>query len=453
MGAAQPWPERRAGECDEEAELVGRHVTDGMRGVIHPGEGVFRGASELTRRQFAAAAAATTAAAIGGAKVARATSAQTDGQASSSSDSSSGETRRSDTNDVITSVLDFEDASTSTTFEPVATFELPLGSQVFMDCDTRAAVLQANETARPITVIGCLDVQSGSYGVVLANPVGEGCAPSECHLTQSLAAWVETNNATDEWTLYAAPFDGSPISVGPSVMKLAQGDADWLPPQVAVSGSTVVWQLMPDPSGPHVQEASRVYRWDLGKSEASELWSSPGRFACAPSINAGVLTITPRVRADEGVYYGIVALDLDHNAGEMDRMEMPASVKPFFATRIGDDFAFSVEANYDSSTGDLGRMGYYVGHGDGPFLALRKEPSAQVAYVGGKYVMRGQLCYFVIDVKAKSYAVLSSASGCADYGDYPATAGTATYFVTYSAVKDESTGIPAKVLVRVFSLS
>lgn len=434
-----------------ERDACGRSRSLGP-GVIHPGEGVFRGAPALTRRQFAAAAAATAATALGARSAAAAPSSASDTATSSTSDSSA-RSAESDTNDVITSVLDFEDTSTQTTFEPLVTFELPLGSQVFMDCDTRAAVLQTNETARPLTVIGCLDLQSGSYGVVLPQPVGEGCSPSECHLTQRMAAWVETDNATDAWTLYAAPFDGSAIVVGPSVTKLAEGDANWLPPQVAVSGSTVVWQLMPDPSGPYVQQSSTAWRWDLGSAEATSIFTSPGRFACAPNINAGVLSIAPRVDADKGVYYGLVALDLDGADKEQDRLTLPLSVKPFFVTRIGDDFAFSVEANYDSSTGDLGRMGYYVGRGEGPFLALRKEPSAQVGYVGGKYVMRGQLCYFVIDPKDKSFAILSSASGCVDYGDYPATAGTTTYFVTYSAVKDESTGIPAKVLVRTFTLS
>mgnify|MGYP006917314212 CR=1 FL=1 len=35
-----------------------------------------------------------------------------------------------------------------------------------------------------------------------------------------------------------------------------------------------------------------------------------GRFASAPRASDGILTISPRVRNDEGVYYGITAIDL-----------------------------------------------------------------------------------------------------------------------------------------------
>lgn len=431
--------------------------------VIHHEEGVRVGPDMLTRRQFARAAAATTAAALAGARAAQAgeaspsgevgASAKDGGSSSADAPQASEQRRASDSNDVITSVLDFEDKSATTPFKPLVTYELPLGSQVFMDCDKYAAVLQANRSARPLTVVGCLDLGTGSYSVVLPAPVDDACAPSECHITERLIAWVETDNATDAWALYAAPFSGGAVSLDSGVTKLAEGDADWLPPQVAAYESTVVWQVMPDPSGPHVRESSHAYRWEVGSSDAKDILASPGRFACAPAINDGVLTVVPRVRADEGTYYGITALDLDHQNEQVDQLVLPASVRPYFATRIGDDFAFSIEASYDSSTGDLGRMGYYVGRGDGPFLALRREPSAQVTYVGGKYVMRSQLYYFVVDPRDESYAVLGSASGCVDYGDYPATRGTATYFVTYAAVKDESTGIPSRVIVRTFTLS
>ena len=431
---------------------------------LPPEDGVRVGPSQMTRREFAAAAAATSAAALATAArraLAAEGSSDQDGEAQGSSsadaDASSAAWNATSSTPTYDNAIDilktYEDATDTLVYGPLATFELPLGCVVSSDCDTRAAVLQANDSARPLTVIGCLDYSLGAYTIVLDHPVGgEDYAPSECRLTERVIAWVETNNATDEWALYAAPFDGQPITSTEDVVQLGSGDADWLPPQFAVWENRVVWQVMPDPSGPHVQENSRAYVWRRGSDSGSLVWSSPGRFACAPAINDGVLTIAPRVNADEGVYYGLTALDLEDDNHQLDQLVLPVSVRPFFATHIGDDFAFSVEANYGYG-GLLGTMGYFIGPGEGPYLNLTREPSAQVGFVGDCYVLRSQLLYFVVDVRRRRYGRIASVSNCVDYGDYPASSGASQLFVTYAAVKDASTGIPSKVLVRLFSLS
>ncbi len=433
------------------------HVDGGDREPLAPEDGVRVGPSLLTRREFAAAAAATAASAL----AARAALAdeQGDGEASASSldadDSSaqSGESADQTYDNAIDVLKTYEDETATLTYEPLATFELPLGCVVSSDCDTRAAVLQANDSARPLTLIGCLDYSLGNYSIVLDHPLaGDGYAPSECHLTERVIAWVETNNATDEWVFYAAPFDGSPLSTNEDVVQLGSGDADWLPPQFAVWENRVVWQVMPDPNGPHVTESSRAYVWRRGSDSGTLVYTSPGRFACAPSISEGVLTIAPRVNADQGVYYGLTAIDLDDDNRQLDQLVLPMSVRPFLATHIGDDFAFSIEANYGYG-GLLGAMGYLIGPSEGPFLNIVREPSAQIGFVGGLYLVRSQLIYFVVDVRAKRYGRISSVSNCVDYGDYPASSGTSQLFVTYATVKDESSGIPSKVLVRLFSLS
>ena len=429
---------------------------------LAPQDGVRVGPSSLTRREFAAAAAATTAAALASAArraLAAEGSSEKDGEAQGSPSAASDEASSAKDassggyDNAIDILKTYDDETETLAYSPIATFELPLGCVVNSDCDTRAAVLQANDSAWPLTVIGCLDYSLGAYTIVLDHPVsGESYAPSECRLTERIIAWVETNNATDEWALYAAPFDGQPIDSTEDVVQLGSGDADWLPPQFAVWENRVVWQVMPDPNGPHVTEDSRAYVWRRGSDSGSLVWSSPGRFACAPAINDGVLTIAPRVNASEGVYYGLTALDLEGDNRQIDQLVLPVSVRPFFATHIGDDFAFSIEANYGYG-GLLGTMGYFIGPSEGPFLNLTREPSAQIGFVGDCYVMRSQLLYFVVDVRRRRYGRISSVSNCVDYGDYPASSGTSQLFVTYAAVKDASTGIPSKVLARLFSLS
>lgn len=429
------------------------------RPLLHPGEGVFCGAPGHTRREFAAAASATMAAFVAGSAARRALADEGDGEKPADEKTPEADPEPEDAPPTVdadgnVNILNtFTDLIEEVAYEPSASFTLPVGCNVYADCEVRAAVVQANPAVRPLTLVGCLDYATGEYAVVVDDPVtGEGFSPSEARCTESLIAWVEVNNATDAWAFYAAPFAGYPVTRDTSgLVKLGEGDGEWLPPQFDVAGGRVVWQVMPDPSGSHVTEYSHAYLWTLGSPSGTEVYESPGRFACEPNISAGILTLAPRIKPDEGVYYGLKAIDLDHGMEVVDEQEMPVSVRPFRATRIGDTFAFSVEANYGYG-GLLGNMGYYVGRGGGPFDYVSREPAAQVSFVSGRYIVKSQLSYFVIDMEAKTYARIAAASGCVDYGDYPATAGTVSQFVTYAAVKDSSTGIPNGVLVRIFTL-
>ncbi len=129
----------------------------------------------------------------------------------------------------------------------------------------------------------------------------------------------------------------------------------------------------------------------------------------------------------------------DSLSKQVDQLVLPSTVKPMNAVRIGDDFAFSIEASYDSG-GLLGTMGSYIGHGDGPFVALSREPYAPIAGKDGTYVVKSRASYFVIDTDKRKYSVLSAKNRCVDYGEYPASMGSVDDFVTFSTIKDQDTG-------------
>lgn len=351
-------------------------------------------------------------------------------------------------------IATFMDVMDQVDYQPISSFSLPVGCVPYVSCDNWAAVVQANTDGRTFTRLGCLNLASGEYTVLLEQGVtGKGWAVSEARITDNMVLWVEEDNATLDWALYACAFTGAAIiQASAGISKLAEGDSDWLLPQFDASGAYAVWQVMPDPSGPRSKEHSHAYVWTLGSSQGEELWDSPGRFGCAPSISDRVITLAPRVNADDGVYYGITALTLAGQHTQLDQLVLPASVKPLFATYIGSSFAFSIEADYGYG-GRLGSMGYCIGPGEGPFHYVLREPGAQVCNVGGLYVVKSRVSYFVVDIERMTYARISAASGCTDYGDYPATQGTTDYFVTYATLKDETSGIPSSVLVRIFSLS
>lgn len=350
-------------------------------------------------------------------------------------------------------IASFMDVMDEVDYSPEASFSLPAGCVPYVSCDGWAAVVQANTDGRTFTRLGCLDLSTGDYTVLLEEGLtGRGYAVSEARITDQLVCWVEVDNSSQAWALYACRFTAQPVTLtSAGLVKLGEGDADWLTPQFDAAADQVVWQVMPDPAGPESKEHSHAYLWTLGSSQGDEVFDSPGRFACAPSISGGVLTVTPRVKADEGVYYAPTALSMTGSHAQLDQLVMPASVKPFFATYAGSRFAFSVEADYGYG-GRLGCMGYYIGPGEGPFCYVLREPSAQICQVGGLYVVKSRMSYFVVDLERMTYARISAASGCTDYGDYPATQGAVSRFVTFATIKDATTGIPSSVLVRIFSL-
>ena len=164
------------------------------------------------------------------------------------------------------------------------------------------------------------------------------------------------------------------------------------------------------------------------------------------------MVLTPRVHADQGVYYGITAYTLDDNlATKAAQLVMPSTVKPFRASYVGGRFLVSVEASY-SSGGLLGKMGTYIGTESEGFVKLDREPSEGGCGKGNVFVIKSRSSYFVIDLDAQTYTGISSVDRAVDYGEYPAREGACSSFVTFSTVKDATTGYPASVTVRTFDL-
>jgi hypothetical protein len=58
----------------------------------------------------------------------------------------------------------------------------------------------------------------------------------------------------------------------------------------------------------------------------------------------------------------------------------------------------------------------------------------------------------VIDTQQETYSILGATNRCLDYGEYPASEGICSTFVTFATVKDSATGHPSAVTVRSFAL-
>ena len=337
--------------------------------------------------------------------------------------------------------------------QETARWELDAGTVLRQAQGTWIPALAPGATAFPMVKAAALSTKTGELSDVITTMV-MGSEPNmaiyDARCSDEVYAWVEMDMLKRVWRLYAQRFKDGAVSG--EVSTLWEDDANFDPPHFAVSDNAVIWQVAPSLSGTKTREPSYCYLWHLGDSNAQRVVESPGRFAAPPAISEGTITLAPRVRADEGQYYGITAYSLaDDLATVVDQLVLPQSVRPFRAVRMGDRFAFSIEANY-SSGGLLGKMGTYIGAGDGPFITLVREPAAQVAGKGDVFIVKSRASYFVIDIAKETFSILGATNRCVDYGEYPASEGTTSSFFTFATVKDANTGYPSSVVVRSFAL-
>lgn len=332
---------------------------------------------------------------------------------------------------------------------PQFSWDLPLGTIPFHCEGAWAALLEAPASASSVNTLGIISLASGNRTTLIQDPVGgKSSAFHDVRCSEFVYAWVEMNYATGDWVLYAQELENG-VLVGEAV-ELDKGDEDWEPARFTATGQSVIWQKMPLATGAKSAEFSHCYLWNLGDAKGSDLYESPGRFATWPRVSDGYLTIAPRVKADEGTFYALVAIDLESDNKTVAQMVMPETISPFEAVYMGGSFALSIEANYGYG-GSLGNMGTFIGNAGGPFVYLSREPLACVAGKGTTYLVKAQSSHFVINTDQQTYSILSAPDKALDFGDYPASAGTTDRFVTYATVRGDD-GLPSVVRLRVFGL-
>lgn len=414
----------------------------GARGRSGAGEGRPQGG--VTRRRFVQG----TVAAAGAGMAAIALSSCSSGGDSQQKD---GEPQVVTDSSQIVAVLDGDYENVSNSLSASSTWSLPLGTMLFHNGgNTWAAAMLTPESATSVNTVGVLSLSSGNLTTLLdVASLGASYSFFDVRCSDQVYAWIEINYTDGSWVLLGQGLSNGALYGSP--VQLDSGDSDWEPPRFTVWNSSVIWQKMPLASGNRTTEYSHCYIWTVGSNEGQEIYESHGRFATTPRVSGSVLTIAPRVREGSGVYYGMTAVDITSSSyDQIDQLVLPRTVSPFDATYMNDQFVFSIEASY-SGVGSLGNMGTFIGKEGGPYLYLRREPLAQVAGNGSRYLVKSQASHFVIDTEAQSYAVLTSPDRSIDYGDFPATEGASSQFLTFATVRDD-TGVPASVTARVFSI-
>ena len=344
----------------------------------------------------------------------------------------------------------FEEADAP--IEVESTWSIPLGNVLHPGEGSWIPVTTAGSSATPMVKASALSLETGQLSEVVPQPVEDRTTNViyDARCSDSVFAWIELDYALRSWKLYASSFASGALTG--ETTTLWEGDANFDPAPFAVSGSHVIWQVQPSTSGTRTSEHSFCYLWRAGDAEAKAVVESFGRFATWPQVSGDAVILTPRVRSDSVVYYGVTAYSLsDDLSTQLDQLVMPQNVRPFRATRVGERFLVSVEASY-STGGLLGQMGTYIGTASGGFARLNREPSECGCGRGDLFIIKSNATYLTVDLANKRLSSLPSADRIVDYGEYPARTGECDLFVTFSTVKDQDTGYPASVTVRTFRL-
>lgn len=331
-----------------------------------------------------------------------------------------------------------------------ATWTLPLGTVLFHSEGGYAAAMLAPASAVTPNTLGILSLASGGVATVLSEPkAGTGWTFFDVRCSKGAFAWVEMNYTTARWRLYGQAVSAGALTGEP--VQLDEGDADFEPPQFSCYGASVFWLHMPLATGKKTSSSSHCYRWNVGDAKGVELLRSTGRFATPPRVSNDILTVTPRVNNEQGTFYGMTALNIANDkSNQVDQLVLPEAVRPFEAVYTGEAFAFSIESAY-SSSGALGQMGTFVGREGGPFIYFSREPAAQIAFDGHRYLVKTQSAHYLIDTDKQVYTGISSPDRSLDFGDYPASEGGIKSFLTYATIRNAQ-GVPESVTARLFAI-
>lgn len=328
-------------------------------------------------------------------------------------------------------------------------YQLPYGTLVWANSDTYAACLLPTEGATPLTNVGILNLNAGTYAVVLEAPVTEerGFEIYDVRCNENGVVWLEANCLSGQWRVYHATHNGDSLAA-PALAD--QGDSRYDLPFLAVAGNRAWWQVLPNANGSASAEPSLLKSAAFGAQENRTEWESNGRMSTPPYSTRDGIVITPRVDT-EGVYYQLTLLDA--KSGTMqDSMTLPASMKPLEAGYVNGRFTFSFDAIYSYGEG-IANLGTYApvdagAQSNAPWFRFDRAPSAPPCWAAGSLIVKSTRSVAGADLSNRTLFTLPCPDGCDSFGEYLASTGDANTVVTYVGMGSAE---EKHTLVRVWS--
>ena len=341
--------------------------------------------------------------------------------------------------DSVTTAEELEEMdSFSSMVTPFATWDLPYGTMLFNNTQDMCVCLVPTDTASPLTNVYTLNPLTGETHRVIRYAMGtdEGFEVYDARGTSRGLIWVEANIFTREWRVYMAPLVDGELT---NIQMVDTGDGEWEMPSVAVVADYGFWQVRPRLDGSHTMDDSLLKKAAFGSPMASVAFTSHGRFATPIYPLANQLVITPR-RDNNLTHYELTLINALTNVVE-DKLCLQTGMRPVEAGYGTNGFTFSFDAIYDYGDG-ISNLGTYtpyesVTNGqyqDRHWFAFVRVPTAPPCWCGNYLIIKSTTAVLGIDLGGTRYFVLDVQEGADTYGEYLATTGVSSTFVTYTNV-------------------
>ena len=332
-----------------------------------------------------------------------------------------------------TADLDGESITAQDCMQLVGSFELPYGTLVWANSSHYAACLIPTDTASPLSVAAVLSLDSGNYETILEHAVTAepGYEVFDLRATGEAVIWTEAHCLANNWKTYQATYTPGK-GLGPAIL-LAQGDAEYEAPSIAICQNHVFWQILPALTGSKTSEDSLVMCAEINSGEGIEVLRSRGRMCTPLYAAADGIVATPRVDTN-GVYHQLTYID-DATLNIADSLILPGGMKPLEAGYGNDRFSFAFDAIYDYG-GGIANLGTYVPVSTGnpsasQWICFDRNPSAAPAFCDKWFVVKSTRGVSCVDPESGVMFSLGAPDGTDTYGDYLATSGSFKTIVTY----------------------
>ncbi len=356
----------------------------------------------------------------------------------------------------VTNLDNLSEVSSADHVAVIGNFKLPYGSLCWADNSTVAACLVPGETASPLNTVRLLYLSTGSNPVVLKNAINhdKGFEILDVRCSDSGMIWVESNLFTKQWIVMTGSLSGGEVS---NIVQVDQGDENWASPSIAAVQNRAFWQVCPNTTGENANDRSALKHATFGSSEVGVAWTSKRPFATRVTPVVDGVVITPRADSTS-VHYQITKISAS-DATMVDQITLPASMKPFEATYLGNGLSFSFDAIYNYG-GGIANLGTYTPMGgtdayhysDCDWFRFGRTPTAAPCWSDGWFLAKSTRTIVGIHFPDKVFFSIDIADNTDNYGEYLISSGTQSSFCGLSQIKSTKAGEESYALIRVYTI-
>lgn len=334
-------------------------------------------------------------------------------------------------------------------------YRLPLGSLVWADNNTVAACLCPTEKSRPLNTIRLFYFASANLVEVLKKPQGldEGFDIYDVRCSTEGVVWVECNIYENTWRVYTAQLENASLH---NILKVDEGDGDWITPSIAACENAAFWQVAPEPNGQFAKEKAELRAVHFGESAYEQVYESLHSFACRIVTAADGVVIAPRLSSSTLYYQLTKILASDYSVA--DQLILPQRMTPcnIGYGKSGFSFAFDNIYNYGDGISNLGTYTpmkavdpYH--YNDLPWFRFGRTPSATPMWCDEWFVVKSARAICGVHFASNNFFMIDIPNDTDTYGEYLVSSGSCNLIVGLSRIMSTSESENDHTLMRIFT--